>query len=376
MRILFVSNTANFQKFNHPYMKWCHENGWTVDYACPDDEKVLYCDNYININMPRSPLHLIKIFNAINKLRKSLYFNNYDIIHCHTPVGAVVARIAGYKLWKEKKVKIIYTAHGFHFYKGSPIKNWIFFYPIEKFLANFTDVLITINREDFYMCQKKNFNSKMIVKFDGVGVNLDKFSTGDIYEKTRLRNKLGFSDNDFILLYIAEFIPRKNHEMLISVISELKKEIPNIKVLLPGKGKTLEKIKNYVKQLGLEDVITFLGYRNDISDLCKASDVYCTTSLQEGLPISVIEAMSSGLPLVVSDIRGQNDVVTENRNGFLFHLNDPKKLITSVLTLYKTPSLLNSIRENNIQDCKKFSVEIAVDKMSKIYSNCLNSNNE
>lgn len=177
-KILFVSNTANFQKFNLPFMRDLRDKGWQVDYASPADEPVTECDNFVNLDMPRSPLHVLKILKAIKVLRRHLEKSGYDIIHCHTPVGSVVARLAARRLWRQKKVKVIYTAHGFHFYKGASLLNWLVYYPIEKHLAKFTDVLITINEEDYQLARRK-FRAKEIVKMDGVGVDLGKFAPSE-----------------------------------------------------------------------------------------------------------------------------------------------------------------------------------------------------
>lgn len=174
-KILFVSNTANFSKFNLPFMRWCRENAWRVDYASPNDEEVKDCDKFFDVEMARSPFALVKNVRAVRTLKKILAENNYDILHCHTPMGAAVARLAARKLWKQGRIKIIYTAHGFHFFKGAPLLNWLVYYPVEKYLARFTDVLILINEEDYERAVKKRFKAKKIVKIDGVGVNLEQF---------------------------------------------------------------------------------------------------------------------------------------------------------------------------------------------------------
>lgn len=174
-KILFVSNTANFQKFNLPFMRDLRDKGWQVDYASPADEPVTECDNFVSLDMPRSPFHVLKILRAIKILRRHLEKSGYDIIHCHTPVGSVVARLAARKLWGQKRIKVIYTAHGFHFYKGAPLLNWLVYYPVEKMLSRCTDVLITINEED-YQLAKRRFHAKEILKIDGVGVDLEKFA--------------------------------------------------------------------------------------------------------------------------------------------------------------------------------------------------------
>lgn len=147
-KILFLSNTANFSKFNRPFMQWFKEQGWQVDYCSAGEEKVLDCDNQFSINIARSPFNL-KNLQGLKQLKDILANGNYQILHCHTPMGGVLGRLAALKLWKQGKLKVIYTAHGFHFYKGAPLVNWLLYYPMEKFLAHWTDVIITINEEDY-----------------------------------------------------------------------------------------------------------------------------------------------------------------------------------------------------------------------------------
>lgn len=366
-KILFVSNTANFQKFNQPFMKQSKEEGWQVDYASPSDEVLIGCDHFFDIEMPRNPLNIFKVLKAIQKLKIIIENNMYDVIHCHTPVGSVVARMAAKRQQKQGKIKIIYTAHGFHFYKGAPLLNWIIFYPVEKYLSRFTDVLILINNEDYHIALNKKFKAKQIVKLDGVGVDLNKFS----YEKSKkneLRKRFGYSPSDFIILYIAEFIPRKNHEFLLNAITEIREKIPNLKLLLPGKGILLEKIKKQAKTLGLNDIINFIGYSKEINNLCNISDLYVTTSHQEGLPISVIEAMACGLPIIASNIRGQNDVIIDGRNGYLYEQNNVKQFCDYILEISNNHFLKDEMTNNNLNDVRKYSLDIALNKMNKIYS--------
>lgn len=153
-KVLFLSNTANFSKFNLPYMHWFMSQGWQVDYASAGEENVPDCTNQYKISVARSPFHVLKNLKALKELKKILYENHYDILHCHTPMGGVLGRLAAKKLWKEHKIKVIYTAHGFHFYKGAPLLNWILYYPMEKWLSHCTDVIVTINEEDYEKAQK------------------------------------------------------------------------------------------------------------------------------------------------------------------------------------------------------------------------------
>ena len=210
-----------------------------------------------------------------------------------------------------------------------------------------------------------------VFMLDGVGINLEKFKAVSFEEKLSLRSKYKYDSEDFIILYIAEFIPRKDHEFFIKNIPELKKQIPNLKVIMPGRGVQLKEMKILAVNLEVDDIIWFPGYRKDINLLCAISDLYVTTSRQEGLPISVIEAMASGLPIVASNIRGQTDAVVPGRNGELYQLDNNAEFVEKILGLYKNPELRAKMRKNNIEDSAKYSVDIAVKKMAEIYGECV-----
>ncbi len=228
-KILYISNTANFSKFNKPYMNWCLSQGWDVDYVAPNDEIINECTKHIILPIPRSPFSL-KTGYCIRELRKILINNNYDIIHCHTPMGGVIARLAARKLFKNGKVKIIYTAHGFHFYKGAPLLNWILYYPVEYFLTKYTNVLITINMEDYELAKRKFSTNCKILYMNGVGCDLSKFSKITEQEKNSIRHSLNDSEKDFIITNVAELNKNKNQQFLIKALPLLKQDIPNLRV--------------------------------------------------------------------------------------------------------------------------------------------------
>lgn len=186
--------------------------------------------------------------------------------------------------------------------------------------------------------------------------------------KNELRKEYGYSPEDFILLYIAEFIPRKNHRFLLNAVPALWKSIPETKVLLPGKGILLKEMKILAVELEIDSIVRFPGYRKDINNLCCISDVHVSVSRQEGLAINNIEAMACGLPIIASDIRGHRDVVFPGRNGFLFPPDSSKDMIAFIKRIYDDNALRDEIGNNNIHDAEKFSVKSAVDKMAGIYS--------
>lgn len=364
--VLFISNHKGFSKFNAPYMKWFKSQGWRVDNISPGVETDNF-DNQFDVDIKRNPFNP-KNIKAFFEIKKIINKNKYDIIHVHTPMGSVLGRLASIKT-RQRGTYVIYTAHGFHFFKGAPFINWILYFTIEKVLGRLTDILVTINNED-YKISKKYKLSKKIYLINGVGVDLYKFYPVSIEDKMHLREKYNINSNDFVGIYIAQFINRKNHEFLIKSIPYIINKIPNFKLLLIGSGIRLKKTQDLVKKLNLEKNVQFLGSRSDIPDLCRMADIHISSSLQEGLAIGNIEAMACGCPLVISNIRGHIEVCKNGKNGFLF--NNRLELIEAITILANDKNLFQEIKNNNIKDVEKFSLENSLQNMIEIYSECKN----
>lgn len=211
-----------------------------------------------------------------------------------------------------------------------------------------------------------------IYKIDGVGINLEKFyPVKSEEEKNVLRSELGYGCEDFILIYTAEFIPRKNHKLLFDILPCLKQKIPSLKVILCGKGELLEHYKYFAAQNKM-NYVTFTGYTKNVADYCRISDVLVMPSHQEGLPLSMIESIATGLPVVASKIRGHTDVIEDCVNGFLFCEDDYSGFAKAIYTLYKNPSLRTEMGKRNVTEAKKYSVDIALNNMSEIYGSLIN----
>lgn len=372
MKILFVSNVrSHIGQFHTNFINLLKENGHTIDVSCFDNSADKDGFDFKSINkfyfipLQRSPYKKENI-KAIKELKELIIKENYDIIHCHTPMGAVAARVAAKQA--KSKAKVIYTAHGFHFFKGAPKMNWMFFYPVEKFLARYTDMLITINQEDYELATAKKFKVKDgIVKINGVGVDLSKFSVATPQAKSELRKEYGFNDDDFILIYPADYSYRKNHEMLFEAVYKLKDKIPTIKVLMPGQQQKLAEYTEIVKNLGIEKHINMLGYRRDISNLITLSDVSVSTSRQEGLPVNLIEALAIGKPIVATDVRGNSDLIENGINGYKIKLNDSDTMAEKLLELYNNPQLAEKMAQEAVKMSKKYSIENVNKSLADIY---------
>lgn len=364
-KILFVSHTANFAKFNRNFMRWFRQQGWKVYYASAGEEPVDDCDHSYSIPFNRSPFSFNNI-KAYRELKDIIEKETFDIVHCHTPVGGVVARLAA-RGARERGTSVIYTGHGLHFYKGAPLLNWILYYPVEKFCARFTDCLITINEEDYSTVRRHKFKASEICHVHGVGISLDRFRIHTPAEKEILRRKYGYKAEDYIMTVVAELNKNKNQEFLIKSVSHMKKRFPQIKLLLVGKGEQQDALSAMTKKLKLDGNVFFLGYRNDIDCLLAMSDVLVTASYREGLPVNIMEAMASGLPIICTDVRGQRDLVKDGKNGFLYPINDEQRFSGAVEKLVGNPGLVDKIRDNNVRDVKIFSIDHVMKEMEAIY---------
>lgn len=366
-KVLFVAHVdSHIRHFHIPYLKYFKEKGYEVHVATSNDEneEFPYCDVKHTICMERSPFKLNNL-KAIKQMKKLFETEKFDLVHCHTPVGGAVTRLAG-KTARKNGMKIFYTAHGFHFYKGAPMKNWLIYYPIEKYLSKTTDVLITINHEDYELAKSK-FHAKDVRLVHGVGVDDKKFSDEKlpVDEYVALRNELGLTANDFVMMYVAELNANKNQNMLIDAMKDLIKINSNIKLCLVGKGNLEEEYKKKIEELGLQENIILSGYRSDVDRLLKVVDLCVATSKREGLPINLVEASLSGVPILALKNRGHLEIVKDNENGFIIETEN--ELITRILQLYTDKDLLMRLKKNASESVKEFSLENALKETTKIY---------
>ncbi len=365
-KILFVATIPeHFHYFHLPYFKYFKELGWQTDVACRDSGRSLEnCDNIFDIPIDRIPFSKSNI-TAYKKLKKIINENNYDIVHCHTPMGGVLARLAARKS-RRKGTKVLYTAHGFHFCKGSPTLNWCIYFPIELFLSRKTDCLITINDEDFSLA-RKYFHAKKIEKVNGVGYNCDRYFPVDKEEKSKLRKKLGYSDDEKLLIYVAELNENKNQRMLIKALNEVLKKEKNARLILCGEDNNNENCKKLACELGIENKIDFLGHVENIDEYFHISDICVGSSYREGLPVNVMEALACALPVVLSDNRGHRVLCRDGENGFLVKTNDYEKMAESVCKIIDDKDLYEEMSENAVELVKPYSKEVVFHEMKRIY---------
>lgn len=365
-KVLFCATVdIHFKAFHLPYLKWFKEQGWEVHVAAAGDIELPYVDQKYNIPIQRSPFRKENMV-AFRRLKSIIEKNKYDIIHCHTPMGGVLTRLAA-KRARKSGTKVLYTAHGFHFCKGAPYINWLLYYPIERGLSRLTDCLITINQEDYNLALNHGFKANAIKHVHGVGVNTDIFKPSTESEKESLRLEHGYQPSQVIMFYAAEFNKNKNQKLLIESIGQIKDEISNIKLLLAGDGPLLKECKELALKLEVNGLIDFLGYRYDIEELLKLSDIAVASSLREGLPVNIMEAMASGLPVIANDNRGHRELIVNNKNGWIIKNNadDFSKKIKLLTRNIDLRTKLGIEGRNVI--LKRFSISRVLQEQSTIY---------
>lgn len=366
MKILYVttiSNTVN--AFLIPHIKMLIDEGHQVDVAFNIEQEVkpeiyeLGCKVY-ELTFQRSPLRRDN-FRAYKMLKNIIISGGYDLVHTHTPVASAIVRMACRNL---NSVKVFYTAHGFHFFKGAPQINWLVYYPVEKLLARYTDTLITINQEDYERAKSK-FKAKRVEYIPGVGIDQDKFKTVEVNRDSK-RSDLGLPKNAFVVLSVGELNKNKNHEVVIKAIAQI--DNSNVYYIICGEGKLDDYLRNLSKRLGIENRVLLLGFREDIPEMCKISDIFAFPSYREGLSVALMEAMANGLPVVCSNIRGNSDLIEDGKGGYLVEPIDVEGFAKYTIELIKNCKLRSQFSDFNHKKIEKYETKNVLNLLEQIYT--------
>lgn len=365
-KVLFTATVdSHILAFHIPFLKYFKDQGYQVHVATNGSSKLPYCDVRHTVNFERSPWRLNNLI-AVKQLKKIIDTEQFDLIHTHTPMGSIATRIAALEARRHYGTRLIYTVHGFHFFNGAPIENWLIYYPIEMIMAKFTDVITTINREDYELANRK-FNAE-VHYISGVGIDPAKFDIAMTNtEKKKLRESLGLSQTDFVLLYPAELNKNKNQTMMIDAMEQIIVEHPDVHLLLPGKDSLNGFHESLVKERKLERNIHFLGYRKDIPQLLKITNISVSTSRREGLPVNIMEAMYLGLPTVVTDCRGNRDLIKDKVNGYVVNLEDIETLASRITYLKHNKQIMSKMGKENRKSIEPYLLDKVLKKMHNIY---------
>ncbi|ATU28200.1 glycosyltransferase family 4 protein [Bacillus velezensis] len=366
-KVLFCATVDyHFKAFHLPYFQWFQDMGWEVHVAAGGNMNLPFVDEKFSIPIRRSPFHPENL-SVYRRLKRLIQDNGYDMIHCHTPVGGVLARLAARQA-RQKGTKVLYTAHGFHFCDGAPLKNWLLYYPIEKFLSSYTDCLITINEEDYERAKQMKKTDCSAKKIHGIGVNTDRFRPVSREESERLREKHGFGAGEFILVYPAELNGNKNQGLLIETAALLKNRIPELKLVFAGEGAMEEPYRKKAESLGVSDMVRFYGFCRDIHELIQLADLSVASSIREGLGMNLLEGMAAEKPAVAADNRGHREIIEDGVNGYLVPPGDSAAFADRIEKLYRSPGLRKAMGQEGRRTAECFSETRTVKEMAHIYA--------
>lgn len=368
-KVLFVATVVrlHLNLFHLPYLRWFHDQGWQVDVAAnndfenPEDCVIPCCDNHYVLPFERSPFKKGNL-EAYRQLKALLDREHYDIIHCHTPMGSVIARLAAGSA-RNKGTKVLYTAHGFHFYKGAPLVNWLLYYPVERFLSRRTDLLITMNSEDHR--RANTFHAKSVAMVNGVGIDLDRFSEASPEQKAQVRRELGLKDGDIFAFTAGNLDPGKNHKTLLHAMKQLND--PSFHLVLAGNGPLYGELAALARELGLEQQLHLLGFRRDVYRLSSSADLFLFASRREGLSVSLMEAMACGLPIAASGIRGNTDLIDPGLGGFLVEPDDAAGFADAIRRILTEPGIRDRMKAHNLEKIRAYSKTAVLEQMASLY---------
>lgn len=363
-KILFCASTLiHIKNFHLPYLKAFKEKGYEVWVAANKSESIPYADYVVAFPFCKS-FTSIENIKTIFALRKLLKQQDFTIISTHTTLASALVRAAVMLIYK--KPKVFNTSHGYLFHETDGLKKWAYLLP-EKICARVTDVLMVMNHEDYDIAKKHKLYKDKLYYINGMGIDLSRFKPVSQEERSRLRKEHGFSDNDFLFVYAAEFSKRKNHNLLIRAFANVSKDMANSKLLLAGDGVLLCDYRELVNELHLNNQICFLGYVEDIKNLYAVSDACVTTSRIEGLPFNVMEAMASGLPVIASNIKGHRELTDDGKAGLLFENRSEEELEEKLKLLNSNKALQEELRYKGQERVKKYGLHRVFGEIIHIY---------
>lgn len=371
MKVLLVATVqSHICQFHKPLVRMLHAHGCEVHVAAHDNLavknglKLDFVEKVFEVPFERSPFSIRNIA-AYRQLREIINTENYDVIHCNTPVGGIVGRLAALHA-RKRGTKVIYTAHGFHFFQGGPKKSWLVFYPIEKIMSRFTDAMILINKEDYLLAQKK-FSCR-VFHTHGVGVSSERYHPMVVSDIEKRRMEMGYGEYKYLLLCTGELNENKDQTTIIKAMPGIVSTVGSVKLLLAGNGPKEQELKRLVKSLGLDNHVEFLGYRTDLERFTPIVDVVVSCSHREGMPLNIIEAMLCAKPVVASINRGHKELVENEGNGYLLMTNDVDGFATNVVCLLKNKDLREQLGKNGYQKSLLYSDSFVYTELENIYN--------
>lgn len=376
--LMYASVASMIQQFNMENIRLLLRQGYEVDVACNmeqgstvTEEKIASMKKELeemgvkvyHIPIPRNITAIGGILESFRLSRRLMNGRNYSLIHCHSPIGGMICRLANRFSKNYGKTEMIYTAHGFHFYKGAPKKNWLMFYPVEWLCSRYTNVLITINQEDYALAKSK-MRAKRVEYVPGIGIDLKRIA-GFPQKRKEVCHSLGISQDSVLMLSVGELNDNKNHGAVVEILDQLP---DNYHYLICGQGANRPVLEAIAKEHGCDSRLHILGYRDDVISVLKSCDLYVFPSKREGLSVALMEAMACGIPCFVSNIRGNCDLIINEKGGALLTVDAfGQELIEKFKKIEDMAEFKENCGQENMQRVNMFSRETVGKSMEWIY---------
>ena len=370
MKVLLTATVqSHICQFHKPLVEVLHAHGCEVHVAARNNLaeknglKLDVVERVFDIPFSRSPKSMDNL-KAKKMLKRIIDDEQYDVIHCNTPMGGIVTRLAA-KQARKNGTKVFYTAHGFHFYKGAPKKNWMVYYPIEKFFSRKCDKLITITQED-YSFAKKKFHCP-VEHIHGVGVDEKRYFPVDEAEKNQLRYEMGYEKNQKLILCVGELLPNKNQKMAIRAMKYVSEEYPDALLLIAGNGPEKANLEAEIKACGLDHNVKMLGYCTHLQDYQHMVDVLVSCSYREGLPLNIVETMLSGNSVVATVNRGHRELILDDENGYLVQPNNAKMMAARLFEIFHNEDKAKQMCKSAYRFAMNFGFASVKQELEEIY---------
>lgn len=372
-KVLFLTTISGFlQQFEMNDVNILQEMGYEVHYASNFYNPVYEVNKtelrkkgivLHQVGIQKSPVRLKANLKALFTVRTLIKKEKIDVVHCHNPMGGVIGRFATFGI--HRRVIVIYTAHGFHFYKGAPLRNWLLYFTAERLLAGRTDRLITINKEDYARACKFHLRrGGQVERIPGVGVNTAKFAPV-VGRREEVRRELGIPEDAFYVLSVGELNDNKNHKVIMQAIANIHN--PNIYYGICGRGPMEAELKDIADELGIAEQVRLYGFRNDIPRMLSAADCFAFPSKREGLGIAAIEALAAGIPLITSDCRGTREYMKHGVNGYVCKRGTADEYAVAICNMREQIEKRKEMSEECLKTAEKFDISATDKIMRKLY---------
>ncbi len=379
-KALILTTVSGFvQKFERENVRLLQEMGYEVHYAAnPDVPAYLYpAGTYEEMEITFHPIPIIQDPRAIRENQKAyqelkhlIRDHHISLLHCHTPVGGVLGRLLGRSFGKS--LTVIYTAHGFHFYKEKNKLIHPLAYRVEKWLAHYTDALVTINWEDYRAAKKFRLRCPgNVFRINGAGIDPMEFQPVTKEEYRETRKQLGIGKDTFYMVSVGELNQNKNHISILKALAWLRikgNDLGNMRCDIYGQGRERKALEEQIRTLHLEDVVQIHEYVNPVRPALAGADVFLFPSIREGLGLAAVEALATGLPVIAAENRGSREYMRNNVNGFTFPSDDIERFGMAILhCMLLDEAEKEQMRNEAISSVKPFLKDIVRDRMKEIY---------